>query len=188
VLRKGWKTKRKLNRSEFSKKCKVSEASISKAVKRGEVVEGEDGFIDITNPLNRAYLQADHSVKAHTRRPKGEKEARAAETKRRAKLNEQKTIEQTRQYSESANWAVQRRAKDLGLLVLRSSYEQKIAAYGQELKMRILGLPRQISSDLFALAHTKSATPMALEGLLLERLSDALTHCKEKARALKIGS
>jgi len=195
VIRKDWRHKRKLTRDEYAKKCGVSKMSISKAIGRGSVVEDDRGRVDITNPVNRAYLVSDHAVmkrvkkRAKKARKKAEKKSgRAAVSKRRAKLFEEKTHEQTRQYRENANWAVQRRAKDLGLLVERAKVEQMIAALGQEMKIRILALPRQVSSELFALAKVKGSTPMALEGLLMERLSDALARCKEKARAIGLGA
>jgi hypothetical protein len=182
VLRKGWKNKRKLNRDEYAKKCGVSKMAISKAARAGKVVEDDKGHVDITNPVNRAYMLADHTVMKRARAAGKKPTTRADDSKRKAKLYEAKTVEQTRQYKANADWAIQRRAKDLGLLVECVKVEQMMAAFGAELKLRILGLPRQVSGELFDLAQTKGSTPMAIEGLLLKLLTDALVHCKEKAR------
>jgi hypothetical protein len=188
VIRKGWKSKRKLTRDEFAKKCGVSKMAISKAVRSGKVVEDDEGRVDITNPVNRAYLQSDHAVMKRARVAGKKSTGRADGSKRKAKLYEAKTIEQTRQYRENANWAVQRRAKDLGLLVERAKVEQMMAAFGQELKLRLLDLPRRISANLFGLARAEAATPMAIEGALNKELSEALAACKERARAIGLGS
>jgi hypothetical protein len=173
----------KLTRLEFAKKCGVTKMAISKAVRRGEVVEDEKGRVNTADPGNRAYMLADHAVMK-----RAEVAGRAKKSKEARGLMDEKTFEQTRQYRENANWAVQRRAKDLGLLVERAKVEQMMAAFGQELKFRLLGMPRQTAPELFALAKVKGSTPMALEGLLLKRISETLERCKDKARAVGLGS
>jgi phage terminase Nu1 subunit (DNA packaging protein) len=177
----------KLSRDYFAKKCGVSAMAISKAVRSGKVVEDDRGRVDTTDPGNRAYMQADHAV-AKRAKAAGKIASRGDESKRRSKLFEAKTIEQTRQYRENANWAVQRRAKDLGLLVERAKVEQMMASFGQELKLRLLDMPRRISANLFGLARAEAATPMAIEGALNKEISEALTACKERARAIGLGS
>jgi phage terminase Nu1 subunit (DNA packaging protein) len=186
VIRKDWKKRRKLTRDEYAKKCGVSKMAISKAVKRGEVVEDDGGIIDTTNPVNRAYLQADHAVMKRAKAAGAG--ARGDKSKRRGELWERKTLSEIRLKDEQTNYHVQRRARELGLLIERAMVDRAIAAIGAEIKLRILGLPRQVAQELFDLAHSKGATPMALEGLLLERLSDALVHVKEKGREAGLGS
>lgn len=187
VLRKGWKNKRKLNRDEYAKKCGVSKMAISKAIKRGVITEDDQGIIDITNPVNRTYLKADHSVMKRTKAAGG-KVGRGDKSKRRGELWERKTLAEIRLKDEQANYHIQRRARELGLLVERAMVERAIAALGAEIKLRVLGLPRQVAQELFDLAHSNGSTPMALEGRLLELLGDALQHCKDKAREAGIGS
>jgi hypothetical protein len=190
MLRKGWKTKRKLTRDEYAKKCGVSKMAISKAVASGKVIEDDGGFVYITNPVNRAYMLADHAVmkraKAHAE--KDGPVSRAAASKRSAKRAEERHqawMDHERAKTAETNAKV---ARALGLLLERAVVERMMSAFGAELKMRILGLPRQFSAELFDLAHTKGGTPMALEGRLMELLSDALIHCKTKAREVGINS
>jgi hypothetical protein len=176
----------KLTRDEFAKKCGVSKMAISKAVRAGKVTEDDKGRVDTIDPMNRAYLQADHAV---MKRAKAAGRAgRAATSERRAKLNEKKLLSEIRLKEEQAAYHVQRRARELGLLIERAMVDRAMAAGGAEMKLRILGLPRQVAQELFDLAHSKGATPMAIEGLLLERLSDALVHVKEKMREAGFGS
>jgi hypothetical protein len=194
VIRKGWKKKRKLTRDEYAKKCHVSKMAISKAIRKGSVTEDDQGRVDTADPVNREYLQTDHHVmKRAKRKPKEKrkddpKASRAAESKRRAKKNERKIDAEIRIKEEQANYHVQRRARELGLLVERAKVEQMMGAFGPELKVRLLDLPRRISVHLFSLARSKGATPMAIEGFLSKELSEAIIACKEKARAVGLGT
>jgi hypothetical protein len=174
--------------------------AISKALRRGALIEDDKGRIDTADPTNRIYLQADHAMmkrakpkakkkaKGKKRAPRKKTTGRAAASKKRVQLWERKSLSEIRLKDEQANYHVQRRARELGLLIERAMVERAMAALGAEMKLRLLGLPRQISAELFALAHAKGGTAMAIEGRLLERLSDALVHCKEKARAVGLGS
>jgi transcriptional regulator with XRE-family HTH domain len=190
MLRKGWKKKRKLTRDEYAKKCGVSKMAISKAVRSGKVIEDDRGFVDITNEVNRAYMLSDHSVAKRARAAgvRDEKVSRAAASKRAAKRAEEKHRQWMDEHKAKTAETNAKVAKALGLLVERATVERMISAFGSELKMRLLGLPRQFSAELFDLAHTKGATPMALEGRLLELTTDALKHCKEKAREVGLSS
>ena len=180
----------KLTRDEFAKKCGVSKMAISKAVRGGKVIEDDRGRVDTAEPVNRAYLLADHSVakRARAAGQRDEKVSRAAASKRAAKRAEEKHQQWMDEHKAKTAETNAKVARALGLLVERANVERMMSAFGAELKLRILGLPRQFSAELFDLAHTKGATPMALEGRLLELLTDALKHCKEKAREVGLSS
>jgi hypothetical protein len=178
----------KLSRDDFAAKCKVSKMAISKAVRRGALIEDDQGRINTADPVNRAYLQADHAVMKRAKAKGKAARGRGARSEAAADIMAEKTIQQTRQYKSNADWAIQRRAKDLELLVERAEVERRFAVFGSELKIRLLDLPRRLSVHLYSLARSEGSTPMAIEGLLGKELSDAIAACKEKARALKLGS
>ena len=153
--------------------------AISKAVRSGKVTETSKG-INPDDPLNRSYIQADHAVMKRAK-ASGEKDLRAAESKRRLKLNFQKLEADIRLKNEQSDVHAQSRARILGLLIEREVVDRMHAALGAELKLRLLDMPRRISAGLFSLARQDGATPMAIEGALNKEMADALRAVKEAA-------
>lgn len=138
MLRKGWKTKRKLNHQEFAKKCHVTPMAVSKALGRGEAVEDAQRLLDITNPINRAYLLTDHSVMRRARAAgaqrvggKGLTPERRAELWERERLAKIEALESSTAKNDTA------RLKLLGDLAERKVMEGAVALLSMSIQTHV---------------------------------------------------
>jgi hypothetical protein len=153
--------------------------AISKAVKRGEVVEDDGGIVDTTNPVNRAYLQADHTVMKRAKAA-GDKE-RGMRSKDRAAWSLRKMMADARYKEEQTDLAIQRRAKELGLLTETAGIEKGVAAIGGALSTYLLTMPRQVAQELFDRSRAMDGTVKFIEDILIDRCTEILVKVKEKA-------
>lgn len=92
-------------------------------------------------------------------------------------LQNQKDYEDIQLKRERRRLLVVQRAERLGLLVERSIVEQKLAALGAELNVRLLQLPRRISPQIVALVEAGKGGQV--EQLLERELSDVIKRAKK---------
>ena len=164
-----------ITRTAFAKIAKVNRVQVTKLIKTGKLSGRKvDAYIDTGAPKNRAYLKKHGMV-----------------IKKRAKKEDQPLAIQNmlsgmRLKDEQADLIAQRRAREMGLLVEREAVQQMMAAFGVELKIRLLDMPRRIAPRIHAIVKAHGG-PRAVEEILDREIADALKHAKEKARALGLG-
>jgi phage terminase Nu1 subunit (DNA packaging protein) len=164
-----------ITRAAFAKIAKVNKVQVTKLIKSGTLTGRKvDLYIDTSAPKNRAYLKK-HGV---VLKKKAKKEEQP--------LQIQKVMEEVRLKGEQADLIAQKRAQAMGLLIERDIVSQMMAAFGVELKIRFLDLPRRVSPRIHAIVKAKGG-PRAVEEILDKEIADGLKHAKEKARALGLG-
>ena len=164
-----------ITRAAFAKIAKVNRVQVTKLIKRGTLTGRKvDKYIDTAAPKNRAYLKKHGAVvKKKTR-------------KEEQPLPIQKSMAEVRLKDAQADLIDQRRAREMGLLIELEIVNQMMAAFGVELKLRFLDLPRRVSPRIHAIVKAKGG-PRAVEEILDKEIADGLKHAKEKARALGLG-
>ncbi len=188
MIRKDWKKRRKLTRDEFAKKCGVSKMAISKAVGKGSVIEDDAGHVDVTNPVNRAYLLADHAVmrRARARAPKDEKVSRAAASKLAAKRAQEKHDQWMAEHAAKTAEMETRRAKTLGILAEQKVMKNAMALFALACKIQITDRMHAMVPTLWAkfeqgkpieeaFQHVNKETEEALKALIESAQSVKLT-------------
>ncbi|MBE3065413.1 MAG: hypothetical protein IMZ69_10405 [Spirochaetes bacterium] len=164
-----------ITRAAFAKIAKVNRVQVTKLIAKGTLTGRKvDAYIDTSAKKNAAYLKK-HGVVMKKRARKEEQP-----------LQIQKVMSEVRLKDEQADLLVQRRAKEIGLLIEREIVNQMMAAFGVEIKLRFLDLPRRIAPRIHAVVKA-GAGPRAVEELLDKELADGIRHSKEKARALGLG-
>jgi hypothetical protein len=164
-----------ITRAAFAKIAKVNKVQVTKLIAKGTLTGRKvDNYIDTSAPKNREYLKK-HGVVIKKRARKEEQP-----------LQIQKVMAEVRLKDEQADLLVQRRAREMGLLVEREIVNQMMAAFGVEMKLRFLDLARRIAPRIHAVVKA-GAGPRAVEELLDKEIADGIRHAKEKARALGLG-
>jgi hypothetical protein len=164
-----------ITRAAFAKIAGVNRVQVTKLIASGTLAGRKvDQYIDTGQAKNREYLLK-HGVAL---RPKAKKEEQP--------LQIQKVMAEVRLKDEQADLIAQRRAREMGLLVEREVVQQMMSAFGVELKVRLLDLPRRIAPRVHAVVKADGG-PRAVEEILDREVADALKHAKEKARALGLG-
>lgn len=158
-----------ITRAAFAKIAGVNRVQVTKLIASKTLTGRKDAYIDTSSPKNAAYL------KKHAARADGE-----------IPIPIQKTLSEIRRNDEQSAVLLQRRARDLGLLVEREALNQMMAAFGVELKLRFLDLPRRIAPQIHSVVKAGGGA-RAVEEILDKELADGLRHAKEKARAIGLG-
>lgn len=165
-----------ITRAAFAKIAKVAPKQITVGIQAGRLTPGRDGFIDTAAPKNKAYLKR-HGVSYREKRSKEDD----------VPLQIRKVLADIADKEQRAAYTAQRRAQALGMLVERAIVEQMFAQFGQELKLRLLDLPRRIAPQLAAVVKAGGG-PRAVEEKLDAEIADVISHAKEKARGVGLGS
>jgi hypothetical protein len=164
-----------VTRAAFAKIAKVNKVQVTKLIKIGTLTGRKvDLYIDTSAPKNRKYLKK-HGAVLKKKAPKKEQP-----------LPIQKNMAEVRLKESQADLIDQRRAREMGLLIERDIVNQMMAAFGVELKLRFLDLPRRVSPRIHAIVKAKGG-PRAVEEILDKEIADGLKHAKEKARAIGLG-
>jgi hypothetical protein len=175
-----------VSRAEFAELCGVTEMAISKAVRRGEVIEGDGGSIKLTDPVNRAYRQADHTVAKRPKSGTGGGEGRGKRSEDIAQLHRQMLVEKIRNLNAKTAKDDVDRARKLDMYTERRMVETCFAAFGAEWKPQILDMPKRIVPVLYEMC--RAGRPLQEAILYAEKeIAEATKALKEKARAVGLG-
>jgi hypothetical protein len=163
-----------ITRAAFSKIAGVNRVQVTKLIASGTLTGRKDAYIDTAKPKNVAYLKK-HGVKLKVSTSKDDMPLPIRKMLADAMLKEkQREILTVRQ------------GRELGMLIEREALNQMMAAFGVELKLRFLDLPRRIAPNIHSVVKAGGG-PRAVEEILDKELADGLRHAKEKARAAGLG-
>ncbi len=161
-----------ITRAAFSKIAGVNRVQVTKLIKSGTLTGRKDAYIDTASPKNAAYLKKHGAaIKKRDGIPWPLRKL-MADAMLKEKQREILTV---------------RQGRELGMLVEREALNQMMAAFGVELKLRFLDLPRRIAPHIHSVVKAGGG-PRAVEEILDKELADGLRHAKEKARAAGLGS
>jgi hypothetical protein len=175
----------KLSRVQFAAKCGVSKMAISYAVRAGKVIEDDKGKVDTASPLNRAFLQADHTAMKRAK-AKGRAEGRGSVSKKRADLWERNIRAQIAEREARTAKLDVERAKLLGMLVERRMMLASFAAFGAEWKPQLLDMPKRLIPRIYDMFRAGKSEQEAVQYAEKE-VFGATQALKNKGREVELG-
>lgn len=131
--------------------------------------DGEDSYTDPDDDIEESASDPDDGIKSPT------------DTERKMDLVTRRTEAEIRLKNAQTERLLLHRAERLGLLVLKSDIDKMTAVLGQELKTRLLDMPRRIVPQVYAMVESGQDS-RAVEAYLDTELGDAIKHAKEAAR------
>ncbi|MFW6312252.1 MAG: hypothetical protein ACOC2N_00005, partial [Spirochaetota bacterium] len=204
-----------ITKAELARRAGVTKAAITKVTRSGTVPLRPDGKIDDANPVVVAYITKHRETSKSGSRtgsvrkpPKGRPARKATQAKPRIHVAdddpneahdnphgnyETNTLLQIQKVRAEIDYKreqeahyKQRRLKDNGTLIPRQDVRQKIMVLAQDLRMRLLDMPRRISANLVDRVKAGS-TEHEIEQYLAGQIADAIRHAKETAKHVELG-
>jgi hypothetical protein len=165
--------------AEFARRCGVSRAAVTKAKKAGNVIISR-GLVDLRNKTNRLYMETQKErIGAPGPAPAGKKKRAALRGKDKESLSAQRMRADIALKQEMTATHQQRRLERLGLLVQKEQVDRRLAVLGNEIKVRLLDLPRRVFPTIAA--HVKAGREPDGLALLEKEIGDAIAHVKKAA-------
>lgn len=132
-------------------------------------------------PEQGEYIDPDDDIESDPEGDSGEGIKSPTDTERKMDLVSRRTEAEIRLKNAQTERLLLHRAERLGLLVLKSDIDKMTSVLGQEIKTRLLDMPRRIVPQIYAMVESGQDS-RAVEVYLDTELGDAIKHAKEAAR------
>lgn len=156
-----------VTRATFARMAGVNKVQMTKLVKAGKLTAGKGGHLSTNDRKNAEYLKR-HGVKLTKRTKKHDRPIALQKAEADLDWKEGKAA---REYVALS--------KELGLVVLLADVRKAYAAFGGEISMRLLNLPRALAAR-FGLSREQ-------EEVILKEIADAISQAKEKGKRTVLG-
>jgi hypothetical protein len=139
-----------INKSAFGRRIGKDSRIVRRLATEKRIKENGDGMIDTDHPLTKKYLESIEETKKNTKILDIEEKINSY-----ASLEDQKLQAEIQLKQEQALAVKTKRAQLLGILIPRSTVDQKLSKLAEQISANILTIPRKGTSQSLAIIQAE---------------------------------